>query len=350
MVTMPGKSVTPERVQKLEKNLREYVASVARSFQKSADDLYKRVIDAVKLMFWTRDESDTRFAFKSHTHSAADLTSGTVVRPVNTTSVQANMFLGGSYTGTSGTFSGPVSTSQLASAGPVSGSTGSFTGDVASTSGNGTFPAGIKSSGARNNQVTNGYVAAYLDQNGNLGYAPSTRASKDIGSEYAVDMPKFLATKLYNWQYKNGGMVGMGPIADDLEAAGLLEFLTYASDGKLQGLRYEALIMGLWSAYVQSRTATLAEFNKRLVQTVSNSAMTLLGINAEKTYPIVWPKEFADTNYAVSASVTSSGLALAAVCAVVPGTKTTKGCSVTVRSLGLAIAANSTLTVEAIHV
>lgn len=337
MVTMPGKSVTPERVQRLEKDLREYVASVARSFQKSADDLFKRVIDAVKVMFWTRDEADGRFAYKSHTHAASDLTSGTVTRPVNAPSVQADQFLGGSFTGTSGTFSGPVSTSSVAASGPVLGSQG-------------TFPTGVRSSGARNNQVTTGYVAAYLDQDGNLGFAPSTRASKNIGTPYNVDMTKFLALTLYNWQYKNGGMQGIGPLADDLDAAGLREFVTYAADGTVQGLRYESLIFGLWSAYVQSRTATLTEFAKRMVQTVTNSAMTLLGINAEKTYDIAWPKPFADTNYAVSASVTSSGLALAAVCAVVPGSKTINGCKITVRSLGIVIAANSTLTVEAIHV
>lgn len=325
-VRMPNRAETPRRVQKQETDLKEFVASVARSFQKSADSVFQRVLDAVQAMFWTRDQSDGRFAFKSHVHDGADITSGTVTRPVNTTSVQADQHLGGTYTGTTATFSGGVSGS------------------------NGSFSAGVNSPGARNNQVTTGYVAAYLDQNGNLGFAPSTRASKDIGDPYVVDMAKFLSMTLYNWQYKNGGMKGIGPIADDVHAAGLTEFITYGPDGTVQGLRYESMIFGLMSAYVQSSTSTLAEFNKRLVQTVTNSSMTLLGVNAEKTYPIVWPKEFADTNYAVSASVTSSGLALAAVCAVVPGTKTTKGCSVTVRSIGLAIAANSTLTVEAIHV
>ncbi|KTR08277.1 hypothetical protein [Curtobacterium luteum] len=325
-VRMPNRSETPKRVQDLEDDLKRFVASVARSFQKSADSVYQRVLDAVQAMFWTRDQSDARFAYKSHTHDAGDITSGTVTRPVNTSSVQADQHLGGTYTGTTASFSGGVSGS------------------------NGSFSTGINSPGARNNQVTTGYVAAYLDVNGNLGFAPSTRASKDIGSEYAVDMTKFLAQKLYNWQYKNGGMVGIGPIADDLEAAGLTEFLTYSMDGKLQGLRYESLTMGLWSAYVQSRTSTLAEFNKRMVQTYSMSSMTALGINAEKTYDVVWPKEFADTNYAVTASVTSAGAVLGALCALVPGSKTTKGCKVSVRSLGIALLANNTLTVEAIHV
>lgn len=245
---------------------------------------------------------------------------------------------GGNVTGANVAAFAAVSGSSVSAALGVSGRTG-------------TFSDGVQSAGVRTRTVTNSPVQLYVDADGNFGISASTRARKNIGDDYNVDMDKFLAIVLKNWTYKDKPFAsGMGPIADDLDAAGLKEFVIYNLDGTIQGVRSDMLIIGLWSAYKQSRTATLAEFNKRLVQTVTNSAMTLLGINAEKTYPIVWPKEFADTNYAVSASVTSSGLALAAVCAVVPGSKTTKGCSVTVRSLGLAIAANSTLTVEAIHV
>jgi hypothetical protein len=254
-------------------------------------------------------------------------TSMSATQSVNAPSVQADIFLGGSFQGSSCTVSGPV--------------TGSY----------GVFATGIRSTGVRTTTLTNNPVQLYVDADGNLGVGASTKAKKNIGAEYNVDMDKFLAIVLKNWAYKdNPFATGMGPIADELDAAGLTEFVIYNLDGSIQGVRSDMLIIGLWSAYKQSRTNTLAEFAKRMVQTVTNGAMTLLGINAEKTYPIVWPKEFADTNYAVSASVTSSGLALAAVCAVVPGSKTTKGCNVTVRSLGIAIAANSTLTVEAIHV
>lgn len=215
----------------------------------------------------------------------------------------------------------------------------------------GEFTNGLRSPGVRTTTLTNSPVQLYVDADGNLGVGASTRAKKNIGTDYKVDMTKFLAVVLKNWTYKDNPLAaGMGPIADDLDAAGLKEFVIYNLDGSIQGVRSDMLIIGLWSAYVQSRTATLAEFDKRMVQTVTNSAMTLLGINAEKAYDIVWPKPFADINYAVSASVTSSGLALAAVCAVVPGSKTVTGCKITVRSLGIVIAANSTLTVEAIHV
>lgn len=215
----------------------------------------------------------------------------------------------------------------------------------------GEFTNGVKSPGVRTTTLTNSPVQLYVDADGNLGVGASTRAKKNIGTDYAVDMQKFLAVKLKNWTYRDKPFAsGMGPIADDLDAAGLKEFVIYNLDGTVQGVRSDMLIIGLWSAYVQSRTATLAEFNKRSVQTVTNSSMTALGINAEKTYDIVWPVEFPDTNYAVSSSVTSAGAVLGAISAVVPGSKTTKGCKVSVRSLGIALLANNTLTVEAVHV
>lgn len=354
MVRLPSEQVTPKRVQALEKDLKQGLASVARSFARSVNDLYDRILATVRLSFYDMPTSDARFAAKTHTHDASDVVSGTLQRPVNTSSVQADQFLGGSFTGTSGTFSGPVSASQGAFTGPVYGSAGVFTGAVsgsdASFTGRGTFPAGINSTGARNNQVTNGYVAAYIDSAGNFGFAPSTRASKDIGAEYAVDMPRFLGMKLYNWQYKNGGMKGIGPIADDLELAGLAEFLTYSTDGKLQGLRYEALTMGLWSAYVQSRTSTLAEFNKRSVQTKTVTGMTALAVGGTKPYTITWDKPFADTNYAVVANVYSSSgvLVSGAVAASLPSSRTMKDCIVQVTS-GVSLLAGQTLVVEGIH-
>ncbi len=340
MVRMPNRSETPKRVQDLEKDLQKFVASVARSFQKSADSVFQRVMDAVASMFWTRTDADNRFAFKSHTHDGGDIVSGTVVRPTNNTSSQSNQFLGGSFTGTTGTFSGGVAAASVTS-----------TGDVTSTGGRGVFPTGVQSTGARNNQVTTGYVAAYIDSGGNLGYAPSTRASKDIGAEYAVDMTRFLGMKLYNWQYKNGGMKGIGPIADDLELAGLTEFLTYSMDGQLQGLRYESLTMGLWSAYVQSRTSTLAEFNKRMVQSKTVTNMTALSIGGTKSYTITWDKPFSDSTYAVVPYVySSSGVLLSGVSAAsLPSSRTTTQCVVQVAA-GVALLAGQTLVVEGIHV
>jgi hypothetical protein len=142
----------------------------------------------------------------------------------------------------------------------------------------------------------------------------------------------------------------MGPYAEDLDAAGLNEFVIYSPEGVIQGVRLESLVMGLWSAYVQSRTTTLARIAKQLYQTKTVTGMTALGLNAEKTYDVVWDTAFADTSYLVSASVSSSGLALAAVASIVPGSQTATGCKVSVRTLGLALASGATLTVQGVHV
>lgn len=255
-------------------------------------------------------------------------TSVTNSDPVNTTSVQADQFLGGSFTGTSCTVSGPVFGSQ------------------------GTFTTGIKSTGVRTTTLTNSPVQLYVDADGNLGVGASTRAKKNIGTDYKVDMTKFLAVVLKNWTYKDNPLAaGMGPIADDLDAAGLKEFVIYNLDGSIQGVRSDMLIIGLWSAYVQSRTATLAEFNKRLKQTVTVTNMSALSIGGTRPYTITWDKPFTDADYAVYANVYSNAgvLISGAVAASLPSSRTTTQCVVQVTS-GVALLSGQTLVVEAIHV
>lgn len=245
---------------------------------------------------------------------------------------------------------GTVAQSQIGATGQTQGQL-TANGDV--TGQRGIFPTGVRSTGARNNQVVTNYVAAYLDGNGNLGFAPSTKASKNDHGPYLVDMAKFLAIDLRMWSYKDdpAERIGMGPFAEDLDAAGLSEFVLYSDEGKIQGVRLESLVMGLWSAYVQSRTSTLARISRQLYQESTLAGMTALGLNAEKTYDVAWSREFADADYLVSATVaTTAGLALAAVASVVPGSRTTKGCKVTVRTLGLALASGAVLTVQGVHV
>jgi hypothetical protein len=224
------------------------------------------------------------------------------------------------------------------------------TGDV--TGQRAIFPTGVRSTGARANVVTTNYVAAYLDANGNLGYAPSTAASKNILGPFQVDMAKWLALPLYRFVYKDDPEARpvVGPLADDLHAAGLSEFVVYDETGNIQGVRTETLLIGLWSAYVQSRTATMGRIANQMYQTYTESSMTALGLNAEKTYTVTWPKPFVDAQYLVSPTVTSSGLALTAVASVVPGSQTATGCKVSVRTLGLALASGATLTVQAVHI
>jgi hypothetical protein len=239
MARLPGRLETPARVQDTERRLKEYIASVAASFRKSADDVYNRVLTSVSSMFWTRDDSDARFAFKTHTHDAADLVSGTVRRPVNASSVQSDLFLGGSFTGTSATMSDSVTASV------------------------GVFNGGMASTDVRQRVLSTNFAAVYVDQTGQIGIAPSTRSKKNVGDVYAVDMAKWLTLPLYQYTYKDDPTHRMqvGFLADDLEAAGLTEFCLYDINGKLQGLRTDQLIAGLHSAYTQSRVQSQARLS-----------------------------------------------------------------------------------------
>lgn len=217
----------------------------------------------------------------------------------------------------------------------------------------GTFTDSVQSPGVRQNILTNVPVQMYVDADGNFGIAASTRAKKNIGSDYAVDMTKFLNITLKNWAYKdNPSSVGMGPIADDLDAAGLREFVIYSPiDGSIQGVRTDMLIVGLWSAYVQSRASTLKRIGNQSHQVKTVTNMTALALGGTKAYAIVWDAPFVDADYLVTASVYSSaGIPLTGVSAsCLPSARTATGCTVQVTS-GVTLLAGQTLVVEAIHI
>jgi hypothetical protein len=239
----------------------------------------------------------------SHTHDAADVVSGTLTRPISTTT--------------------------------------------------GNFSTSITSAGARANVVSTGYVAAYLDANGVLGYAPSVRALKTNIVAYNVDLTKFLAVPIYSYSYKNDpkGAMHIGPMADDFDAAGLKEFVAYDGNGVMQGLDDKSLLWGLASAYEQSRMSTLSRIANQKYQVVTVTSMTALALGGSKAYTITWPAAFVDTNYHVTASVVNtSGVPLTGVSAAAPlAQRTTTGCVVQVAS-GVSLLAGQTLIVEATHI
>lgn len=329
MVNMPDRSITPEKVQALRKDLREYIASVARSFAKSIDDLYTRILAQIQGQFYDKATSDARFATKVHTHDAADIVSGTVTRPTNNATSQSTQFIGGSFSGTTGTFSGAVA-----------GTTG-------------TFNSGMTSTNVRNNTLSTNYAAVYVDGNGRLGISPSTASKKNITGYYAVDMAKWLSLPIRTYAYKDdpAQTTRIGFIADDLVAAGLTEFVQYDTDGNLQGLRIDQLLYGLMSAYTQSRASTLKRISNQAHQTVVIPVATTVAIGGNKSYPVAWPASFVDADYHVTASVyTSSGALVAgATAAVAPSAKTATGCTVQV-STSVALLATMSIVVEATHI
>lgn len=211
----------------------------------------------------------------------------------------------------------------------------------------------IRSPGVRTTTVTSNPVPLYIDDQGNFGISASTRAKKNIGSDYLVDMNKFLAVTLKNWSYiSNPDSTGMGPIADDLDAAGLREFVIYhPTTGAVQGIRPDTLLMGLWSAYTQSRSNTLARLAKQLHQVKTVPSMSAITLGGSTNYSITWDTPFADADYTVVASVSNtSGVLLSGVSAASPiASRTATGCTVQVAS-GITLLAGQTLTVEAFHV
>lgn len=238
-----------------------------------------------------------------HTHDAGDIVSGTLTRPISTTT--------------------------------------------------GNFSTSITSTGARANVVSTGYVAAYLDVNGVLGYAPSVRVLKTNVAAYNVDLAKFLSVPIYSYSYKNDpkGTMHIGPMADDFDAAGLKEFVVYDANGVMQGLDDKSLLWGLASAYEQSRMSTLSRIANQKYQVVQVTSMTALALGGSKAYTITWPSAFVDANYHVTASVVNtSGVPLTGVSAAAPiATRTATGCVVQVAS-GVTLLAGQTLIVEATHI
>jgi hypothetical protein len=111
------------------------------------------------------------------------------------------------------------------------------------------------------------------------------------------------------------------------------------------------LIIGLWSAYVQSRASTLKRIGNQSHQVQTVTGMTALALGGTKAYPIVWAAPFADADYLVTASVySSSGIPVTGVSAAcLPSARTATGCTVQVTS-GVTLLAGQTLIVEAIHI
>lgn len=224
---------------------------------------------------------------------------------------------------------------------------------VGVTAPQGTFTAGVTSVGARTKTLTNSPVQAFIDAAGNIGVSASTLAKKNITGPYQVDMAKFLAVELKTWAYKdNPQATGMGPVADALDAAGLTEFVLYNVDGTVQGIRSDMLVIGLMSAYMQSRTATLTRIGNQKHQVVTLAVGASIALGGTRPFTITWPTPFVDNDYMTSASIVNvtTGIVVAgASAAVVQSSKTAAGCTVVVAA-GIAISTGQALVVEAVHI
>jgi hypothetical protein len=145
------------------------------------------------------------------------------------------------------------------------------------TSSSGQFNAGVTSVGVYNLQLTSNYKVQYVDSNGRMGFAPSTRSLKtEVGlADFTDQQVEQLVLVHYRYtaeitlaQRHNAGTVPyafipgyragvkLGLYAEDLHAAGLWEFVMYRADSTgtkaeldetgapiPEGIRYEMLAM-----------------------------------------------------------------------------------------------------------
>lgn len=209
---------------------------------------------------------------------------------------------------------------------------------------------GVKSLDARNRVLVTNYAPLYVDEAGQFGIAPSTLSTKSLHGKYVVDLAKWRKIDAWRYHYKDdhGGREMVSFLADLI--SDFPEFQLRAADGTLQGIRTEALIFGLHSAFVQYADQNDLRLSKQLRQTktITMSGVSL-AIGGVTTVDVVWDTAFADTDYSANASVTSAGVLASAIAAVVPGSKTATGCKVSIRSIGVALTSGQTLTVEGIH-
>lgn len=225
-----------------------------------------------------------------------------------------------------------------------------------------TADAGMASLGVRGNPLSNNPIAVAVDAAGNFGYIPSSQELKTVTGDYTVDMAAWLAQPLKTFTYTGDptGRVAVGWLAENLHSAGLGEFVVYAPDGSIQGVRVETLIAGLHSAYIQSRAVSIARIaaleasmaasvGNKLHQVFEYSVLPALSLlSSQKDLTVSWPKPFADTDYTVQATFTPPAGVLVGMDYYVKS-RTTTGCVITIFTNGVALPSGGYMRVDANH-
>jgi hypothetical protein len=166
--------------------------------------------------FNTNGTITTSSAFSAGTTITAG---GNITSTGGNISAAGTVSAGGALSGASlGVGSGSVT------GGAFSGSSLSCSGNITSSGGAVYSSAAFQSPGSRNLVVTSGYVNAYLDVNGFLGYQPSTRrVKKDLGSIPGWLLDATLRLPTYMGRYKSEDATAPRTpflIAEDVRAAG----------------------------------------------------------------------------------------------------------------------------------
>lgn len=139
--------------------------------------------------------------------------------------------------------------SKIASPGNISPGNVSASGTVSGNYG-GDFPAGLRSTGAYNTLVTGGgaYVAAWIHNDGRVGYAPSSRRFKTGFDPVVLTIERVLELQGFYFQYlaavpydQAQQRVMIGLLAEDTHDAGFPFLVDYDDDGEPFGIRADLL-------------------------------------------------------------------------------------------------------------
>jgi len=209
-----GEGWIAQRFEELDEKLRELGPSVAASFLPVTQKLQQTIIDTIATTYSTTAQMNAAIAAPASGVAAA----------------------------------GPVSGSSLSTPGAVSAGTtvtatgsGSVGGTLA-VGGRLTANAGMTSTGVRANQVTVGYVAMYVDQNGVFGYAPSTLSTKTLIRNFTADLDKWMSLIPKVFAYKDDPRKAeqFGMIAELVVKREPMLGI-YDEQHRLRGVRYELL-------------------------------------------------------------------------------------------------------------
>lgn len=174
--------------------------------------------------------------------------------------VSAATFTGGSYgavNGTAAAFSGLVTSGSLGT-GPITGSSIHVTGVP-------TLDGIINSAGTKANTVTVGYSAVYIDSSGNMGGNTSSRRFKTNIRPAGYDLDGVLALQPREYQRKSevaehgdAAPWQSGLIAEEVEKVAP-RHVWHDADGRVEGIRYEELVVPLLAAIARERSERLAD-------------------------------------------------------------------------------------------
>lgn len=122
-----------------------------------------------------------------------------------------------------------------------------------------------------------------------------------------------------------------------------------AAQAKADAAKSDAVAAQSQASATQTALTVMAAAQGK-VQRVSVSTPALTLLSSTQDVAVTWPQPFADANYAVIPTVwVTAGTIGKFTAQPKMGTITNAGCTITVASLGIAIAAGQTLDVLAIH-